>query len=198
MANATMKKKQRSVRRQRRLGTDRKEDSSSPRTVREKYKPLIDWVRFANGQEQFVPGVPLMIARDPAEMRKSVREIVVNIALLVALPPKDILAGTSLRRGPAQNWGRLLIRALAGRIDRLRICPMCQNAFVALDKRAETCSNNCRQQKFYRLHPQEQRERKKEEYASSRRLRRKTGRPGLWGRERAERLALADALRSLD
>jgi|ERR1035437_966611 hypothetical protein len=193
-----MKKMQKSARRQKRLGGEPWE-SGDPRTVRQRYKSLIEWVRFANGQEESDLGVPLMATPNPA----SAREILINIAR--ALPPlprtraiDKALLKVRIRRGRPQHWIEFLIGALAGRIDRLRICPMCENPFVALDERAETCSNNCRQQKFYKLHPQEQRDRKKEEYASSRRLRRKTGRPGLRGRERAERTALADALRSLD
>jgi hypothetical protein len=144
----------------------RKPERNRP-TLKERYAPLIEWVAFVNGTEDSIPSEPLpeqsVIFRE--NIRGWARELLRKLAA-EKVKRNDIF--DFVRSLPAPQF-MIAGRALTDRdIDRVRICPVCDKLFVALNDRARTCGAGCSNiraaKNFYRNNREAERKRKREEY----------------------------------
>ncbi|MGA7870059.1 MAG: hypothetical protein WCA22_04090 [Candidatus Binatus sp.] len=159
--------------------------------MNELYGPLIKWVAFINNPDKAAlpPGLDVQHIRDERTVRyfrqrhrdealgflreiAAVRQAPVgpfgNIPIIEGPPSRFTITENRLVEVVANTVPRL-VDALKGRdVDRLRICPICDKLFVALNDRSKTCGAICSNRQsardHYSKHREHEQKRKREAY----------------------------------
>lgn len=169
----------------------KRERDARPGSVASRHWRLLGWVQFANAEEPCPPGVPLVIVRNRESLLRDETNAFLRRlaeAAASASETQQIIEGPQPPRSRVILWRKNVILHRAndvfsvlldeleksGAVERLRICPVCDKLFVALNRKAAACGPKCsnihRQRKFYSENSEEEKARKRREYKKHRKV----------------------------